>query len=382
MFCIKGTNPEKEAIRSILSSVGMKESSSPRDCTILCLLNRYGSLNIHELSSTTTINRLTGSSKELLTEKYAFMKFLKEQKSNAALPALLFHTIHESSVASFMRQGTHYKFLKASDGFAGSGNKVVDSVEEVKKFVESYAPTREFNGWILQDALEETATFQGYKFHLRVMVVVVVRNGKTSIFMSNYHTYVLSTAQYDVKKLKEPDIYNTHKKRNHQNAFFPMERPDTWTIKETEHGMKQIQKELHSIFTVQHSFQPDWKRKNGYELLGVDILFDTKHNPYILEINQKMAVYPSQTIFLPEVLHIGLGGSSMKLFQPLLGTSSSISTPLLPFLTEFYSTKYTTKRQVQVAFQRIFHTTLEEEADRAYIASLRTTRKRRRSLVK
>jgi len=362
MFCLKGENPEKEAIELILSSVGMKPSSE--GCSFLILLNRYGSLP-RDLSQVKTINRLTGHSKEVLTEKYTFMEMLVNIKSKAALPVLLFKTIYEPSLVKFINRGTKYKFLKASDGFAGSGNKVVDSVKEVQEFVKSYTPTKAFKGWILQDALETTATFKGYKFHIRVIVVVVVQNGKTSIYCSNYHTYVLSNKPYEVGRLKEPEIYDTHKKRNTHNAFFPMERPDGWTEEETRAGMKNITNELHSIFNLQHSFIPDWKIKNGYELLGVDILFDTKHNPYILEINQKMAFYPSQTVFLPEILHLGLGGPPVELFKPLYGSASYEKTPLEKPLTLFYNS-YTSSIKVQKVFQTLFHIKLKEDGDRAY----------------
>ena len=337
MFCLKGENPEKEAIQSILTSVGVRETSSIHEASFLILLNKYGSLP-QEISHITTINRLTGKSKDILTEKYTFMKFLAELKSKAALPVLLFKTIPERSLTSFMNRGTHYKFLKASDGFAGSGNKVVDSVEEVKEFVESYTPTKDFEGWILQDALEETATFKGYKFHLRVILVVVVHTGKTSIYISNYHTYVLSNKLYDVEKLKEPEIYDTHKKRNTRNAFFPMERPDGWSVEDTRTGMGKISKTLYTLFHEQHLFKPDWNIKNGYELLGVDILFDKHYKPYILEINQKMAFYPSQTIFLPEILHLGMGGTPLELFRPLYGPIFHEVTPLVEPLRSFYST--------------------------------------------
>ena len=311
------------------------------------------------------------------------MKFLAELKSKAALPVLLFKTIPERSLTSFMNRGTHYKFLKASDGFAGSGNKVVDSVEEVKEFVESYTPTKDFEGWILQDALEETATFKGYKFHLRVILVVVVRTGKTSIYISNYHTYVLSNKLYDVEKLKEPEIYDTHKKRNTRNAFFPMERPDGWSVEDTRTGMGKISKTLYTLFHEQHLFKPDWNIKNGYELLGVDILFDKHYKPYILEINQKMAFYPSQTIFLPEILHLGMGGTPLELFRPLYGPIIHEVTPLVEPLRSFYSTSCKSAGQIQKAFQTLFHTKLEEEGDRAFFLfkkypSRRLTRKAHR----
>lgn len=376
MFCVKGENPEKEAIQSILSSVGMEQSE--KDCSFLVLLNRYGSIPPH----VKTINRLRGESKDVLTEKFTFMEFLSELNIGASLPIYLFQTFHEKNISLFMNRGSHYKFLKASDGFAGSGNKVVDTVEEVKTFVKAYTPTREFKGWILQDALEETATWKGYKFHIRVILVVVVRNRNTSIYISNYHTYVLSSERYTVDRLKEPEIYDTHKKRNKQNAFFPMERPDGWSLEEARAGMGAIARILHSIFNMQHSFKPDWKIKNGYELIGVDILFDKQHKPYILEMNQKMAFYPSQTIFLPEILHLGLGGSSMELFRLLYGSSAYEKTVLVEPLRSLYSTSCKSPTQVQKIFQTIFHTKLEEEGDRAYYmfkkTSARKTRKKSR----
>jgi hypothetical protein len=363
MFCIKGDNPEKEAIRSILSSVGSKETDSISDASFLFLLNRYGSLP-RDLSNIITINRLSGSSKDRLTDKFELMKLFQTLK--IGLPTLLFKTFQEHSITTFFNHGTTHKFLKASDGFAGSGNKVVDSIDEVKDFVEAYKPTKEFKGWILQDALETTATFHKYKFHLRVILVAVVHNRKTSIYISNYHTYVLSNEHYDVGRLKEATVYDTHKKRNIQNGFFPMEPPDGWTIQDAEEAMRQIRQMLRSIFERHHIFQPDWKVKHGYEVLGVDVLFDTEHDPYILEINQKMGFYPSQTMFLPEILHIGLGGAPLKLFKSLYGISNSAITPFTESLTTFYRSQYKTVSEVQHAFHTLFHITLEENGDRAY----------------
>ena len=363
MFCIKGDNPEKEAIRSILSSVGSKETDSVSDASFLFLLNRYGSLP-RDLSNITTINRLSGSSKDRLTDKYELMKLFQTLK--IGLPTLLFKIFQENSITKFFNHGTKYKFLKASDGFAGSGNKVVDSVTEVKEFITTYKPTKEFKGWILQDALETTATFDKYKFHLRVILIAVVRNRKTSIYISNYHTYVLSNQHYNVGRLKEATVYDTHKKRNTQNAFFPMERPDDWTSKDADIAMRQIQQMLRSIFNRHHVFQPDWKVKNGYEVLGVDVLFDTTHQPYILEINQKMALYPSQTMFLPELFHIGLGGAPLRLFKSLYGISHCATSPFTESLTTFYRSQYKTVSEVHHAFQTLFHINLEEEGDRAY----------------
>jgi len=361
MFLIKGTNSLKEMIVSVLSSVDLKDEA------LLVLLNKwYSSIKDTDIQTFKTINRLTGKSKDILTDKYELMKWFIKSKFSQSLSCIVFSTYNESVIQPFFDHGTKYKFLKASDGFSGSGNKVVDSVDEVKDFVEAYKPTKEFKGWILQDALETTATLDKYKFHLRVILVVVVHNRKTSIYISNYHTYVLSNQHYDVGRLKEAEIYNTHKSRNTQNAFFPMERPDGWTSKDADMAMKQIQQMLQSIFEHHHIFQPDWKVKHGYEVLGVDVLFDTTHQPYILEINQKMALYPSQTIFVPEIFHLGLGGAPLKLFKSLYGVSNNATSPFTESLTTFYRSPYKTISEVGDSFNTLFHIPLVEESDKAY----------------
>jgi len=377
MFLIKGTNSLKEMIISILSSVDMEKEA------LLVLLNKwYSSIKDTDIQTFKTINRLTGKSKDILTDKYELMKWFIKSKFSQSLPCIVFSTYNESVIQPFFDHGTKHKFLKASDGFSGSGNKVVDSVDEVKDFVEAYKPTKEFKGWILQDALETIATFDKYKFHLRVILVVVVHNRKTSIYISNYHTYVLSNQHYDVGRLKEETVYNTHKSRNTQNAFFPMERPDDWTSKDADKAMNQIHHMLRSIFEHHHTFQPDWNIKNGYEVLGVDVLFDTTHQPYILEINQKMALYPSQTIFLPEIFHLGLGGAPLKLFKSLYGISHPARSPFTKPLSTFYRSQYKTVSEVYHAFQSLFHITLEEEGDRAYYLYQKPTHHTRRAKSK
>lgn len=371
----------KEQILSILSSVDLKDEA------LLLLLNKwYYDLHDTNVRNFKTINRLTGLSKHILTNKYELMKWFIKTKFSQSLPCIVFFKYNESTLQHFFRRGSRHKFLKASDGFAGSGITVVDSVEEVKKFIETYTPTEKFEGWILQDALENIATFQKYKFHLRVLLVVVVRNHRLCIYISNYHTYVLSSSEYDINLLKFADVYDTHKKRNAQTVYFPMESPDGWTATQTSQGMNQITQVLQPIVQQHHSFLPDWSMKNGYELLGVDIVFDQFHHPYVLEINEKMALYPSQLLFFPEIFHLALGGAPLKLFSTLYGTPEGRITPFTTKLQSFYKTTYTTDLDVNHTFKSLFHTTLLEDSDHAYLVYQsykpiikRVTRKKHRS---
>jgi hypothetical protein len=312
-------------------------------------------------------NRLTGRSKCIVTDKYELMQWFLKKQFPQSLPCIVFFNYDESVVKHFLSRGSKHKFLKASDGFAGTGIKVVDSAEEIKHFIEAYQPTTRFEGWILQDALEDIATFQGYKFHLRVLIIVTVQNGLVSVCIGNLHFYLFSKNQYDKTKLKEEEVYNTHRKKNAKNAFFPIDLPDHWTAADGQTAIRTLRQTFLSIFKQQNKFLPDWNVKNGYELFGADVVFDIHKNVYIIEINQKMGLMESQVVCLPEAFHIGLGGAPMKLFSPLYGTPVGRTTPFTKSLSTFYETTYVPASNVKDSFQTLFHTKLEEDADRAYL---------------
>jgi len=361
-FLVQGTYSAKEQIISILSSVNLKD-----EAMLLLFDNWYDSILDLNIRDFHTINRSKGNSKDILTNKYELMQYFSKTKFPHSLPCITFSSYDDSLTHDFFSHGSRHKFLKASDGFSGSGITVVDSIEEVKKFIEMYKPTGKFKGWILQDALEDIATFQGYKFHLRLWIVIVIRNGVISIYINNYYFFVLSKKPYDKTKLKDEDIYNTHEYRNSKNNFFPMELPDDWTAADAQNAIKEINKTFTSIFKHQHDFLPDWKVKNGFEILGADIVFDTKHKMYILEINSKTGMTQSYVTLLPEVFHLGLGGAPLKLFSTLYGTPEGRSTPFTKPLQTFYETKYTSALEANQAFYKQFNTNLQEEADQAYM---------------
>jgi hypothetical protein len=150
-------------------------------------------------------------------------------------------------------------------------------------------------------------------------------------------------------------------------------------------AVKEMNRTFASIFRQQNKFSPDWQMKNGYELFGADVIFDKKRHMSIIEINAKTGMTPSKIMCLPEVFHLGLGGAPLKLFTTLYGTPIGRTTAFTKPLTTFYETQYKTVLEVKDAFQTLFHTKLEQEADRSYfdhqlykLPSVRTTRKKHR----
>jgi hypothetical protein len=360
MFLVKGDAYWSDMFISVLSSINMEKEA------FLMLFDHY-SLKGIDLKKINTINLLCGSSKDILTNKYKLIEWFSKIKFHGNLPAIVFSTFHQKDVEDFLSRGTKHKFLKPSDGFKGKDIHVVDSVEEVKKAIGEKEPSkRSFSGWVLQDALEDIATYQRYKFHLRILIVVVVRDHHVCVFISNFHAYRLSSNPYNITQLKEKKIYNTHHNTNSKRVFFPMDPPDGWTPDDCKKAMHQMQQDFTFIFKREHSFLPDYRIKHGYELLGADVIFDTKHHPYIIEINTKVGFELEQATFIPEMFHLGLGGAPLKLFSTLYGIPKDRNTPFTKPLSTFYGTRYKDVSEVKNSFKTHFHIPLVEESDKAY----------------
>jgi hypothetical protein len=182
--------------------------------------------------------------------------------------------------------------LKPVDGFQGKGIRVVQSRAEVQKWTQEHP---EYRKWVLQKYLQNPDTFQGFKFHLRVVVCVMVEQGKRYVYVCKRNRYVLAKEPYINGDWTNFDIHDTHAKSNPRIAFFPEELPDGWTTKAAETAQERIEDCIQSLWThvANLSLRPDLQGKNGFELFGADILFEKKH-PYILEFNKKMGLFPSQ----------------------------------------------------------------------------------------
>jgi hypothetical protein len=133
-----------------------------------------------------------------------------------------------------------------------------------------------------------------------------------------------------------------------------MELPDGWTTADATTTMEKITNEFKFIFKEQHDFQVNFNIKNGFQILGADILVDKKQSPYIIEINKRPVVYKIQDIFLPEYFHLAMGGAPMKLYSLIYGTSEGRSTPFTKPLQTFYETKYTSDIAIYKAVEDTF----------------------------
>jgi hypothetical protein len=161
-----------------------------------------------------------------------------------------------------------------------------------------------------------------------------------------------------------------------------MERPDHWTVADTTKAMKRITKYLKLIFKEHHAFKPNYKIKNGFLILGADVLFDNKQNPYILEINNRPVLYKTFKIMFPEYFHLGLGGAPLQLFSTLYGTPIGRTTPFTKPLQTFYDATYTTSTSIRDAIKEIFTVSIELESAQSYLLYQHMSRSKRKTTTR
>jgi hypothetical protein len=178
------------------------------------------------------------------------------------------------------------KILKPLGGFKGEGITIVQTKPQIKNWLEEHS---QYTDWILQNYIRNPALKDGYKFHLRVLVAVVKEFRKPiRAYVSSKKFYVKAEQKYEKGDWLNSKIHDTHYKVG-KTEVFPDEVPDDWSEKDSEKINKTIDSIIQDLLSSESDFKPEWNAVNGFEVFGVDIMFDKKH-PYILEFNNKMGL--------------------------------------------------------------------------------------------
>jgi hypothetical protein len=96
----------------------------------------------------------------------------------------------------------------------------------------------------------------------------------------------------------------------HGHLFlFPDDKPDGWDDADILKARKAIMGIFRDIIEVEHDFRSDWKSQNGFQVFGVDIMFQEKTNkPFILEFNTKAELGLREILlFYPSFYQHGVG---------------------------------------------------------------------------
>jgi hypothetical protein len=198
----------------------------------------------------------------------------------------------DSSLEKQIDDFTEIKILKPENGYAGKGIYLVNGKDEAILTIKHHRNTYSYR-YLLQDYIMDPALLKGYKFHLRVPILVI---GKRKFIYSRFPYYVAENP-FTQGDFNQKDIHITHYNPEFKE-FYPDTLPDGW-------GKKVSLKFLEKVFE-KLELKPEWNSKHSYYLFGADIMFEKK-NPILLEINEKIGLKDMEFI-VPDLINILLDG--------------------------------------------------------------------------
>lgn len=280
-YYIKTDLPEfTDSMKKEVESLGMREKRSfPIDFLFVSGEAAYYRNKVDTRQSN-WISLLHGKSVVTLTNKITLHS--KYGDSNFLIDSDIITSGKDIPVLT----GRTLKIVKPLKGFQGRGITLLKTTSELDDWIGSHPDYKE---WLVQTYIQNPALKDGYKFHLRVLVVVKKESKKPiEAYVATHKFYVKAEEKYKKDDWLNPRIHDTHYKPGKTESF-PQILPDDWTETETVKVDKKINSILKTLLENETDFKADWNAKNGFEVFGVDILFDKK-KPYILEFNNKISL--------------------------------------------------------------------------------------------
>lgn len=176
------------------------------------------------------------------------------------------------------------KILKPTEGYRGMGIALVHTKKEAEEWI---AQNAEYKEWVLQNYIQP-ATFEGHKFHLRVYLLINCSSrGIKSAWLAKKNFLVQAIKPYKNSDYGNKEIHDTHMKHGHL-FIFPDSKPDGWKDLDVFKAQTNVANIMKTILAEEHNFKADWKAQNGFQVFGIDVMFQEKTNkPFILEFNTK-----------------------------------------------------------------------------------------------
>ncbi len=294
----------REQMVIALQQRGLKEKKSmPVDFLFLSGEAAYYRNKI-DTKRTTWFSQLWGKSVEDLTNKIT----LHAKYKNSDF--LIDSDIITEDIPEFSRS---LKIVKPLEGFQGKGIRIVTNTKQLKQWIDE---NQEYKKWLLQDYIRNPALKDGYKFHLRVLVLVLKEYRKPiEAYVATHKFYVKAEEKYVRGDWLNPKIHDTHYKPGKAETF-PQILPDEWTEKDGVSIDEKINNIIRELLENEKDFKPIWNAKNGFEVFGVDVIFDKK-KPYILEFNNKMSL-KGRSSYAPGIVQLILDGVEEPYFKRVI----------------------------------------------------------------
>lgn len=280
-FYVKTDEPEFTAtMKDYLRKLGYKEKRSlPVDFLFLSGKASYYSSKV-DTHRTKWLSLLYGNSVIRLTDKANLHKYYKN--APFLIPTHLLSASSSLARISFENP----KILKPSAGWHGSGIRIVQSKQEASEWIQKHP---QYTEWLLQDYILNPALLDGYKFHLRVFVLVKKpHSSERQVFVANHGFYAVANKKYSKSLWMDTDIHDTHYNPD-KLELFPNTPPDGWSQDQAKRSIIKLFKIFKTLLKDETQFNTVWNSENGFEVFGADILFKG-HTPYLLEFNTKIGL--------------------------------------------------------------------------------------------
>lgn len=233
------------------------------------------------------ISLLSGKSKYNITDKIRFTTIFKDS-------GFIYNSeiISKNTMKYF--DEPFIKLIKPDEGYECIDIKIIQTNKELEDYLNEKGNL--YKNFIIQDYIIKPNLFKGYKFNLRVPVLVKIYNNELSVYYCKNSYIKRSEKKYKPKNFDDRDIHFPmvlHDKIMYMSdilSVFPKDRPDGFTDIDIKNIHKIICYYLKEIFQKENKFKPAWNAKNGFEVLGLDVIFENKI-PYFLELNEKIGTF-------------------------------------------------------------------------------------------
>jgi hypothetical protein len=264
-----------------------KNFSVPKDTMLINMLDDY------TLAYKDKLYQLCNDYNASLTKKYFMETYLLNKNDDITQYSHLFNN----------KRPWYIKIVKE---FAGKGNYVISSFDEFKELINNLKNTKKTfkkgqivsqtdDNLIINKYLESPLLFDKKKFHIRILYIVYV-NSKNVInsFISKYGFIWTAKENYnnDPRFYQDPKIHDSHSSSTKTDYLFPNDFEKEFGKKNTEIVSDKILNIFQLISKAQiNNISTFPNSKNGYNILGADLLVDKDFNVKILELNNRTGLY-------------------------------------------------------------------------------------------
>jgi hypothetical protein len=255
------------------------------------------------------INLLYGNSKTQITNKYILKK--KYENSNFIINTSY---IGKNKKIQNIDENT-IKILKPLNEYGSKGIAIIKTKNEINLWINKNENNK-YREWIIEDYLLNPDLIDGYKFHLKVLILVkVLKNKQIEVYISEYKFITKANEKY---KNNDWDNMNSHNTsyQSKEYSIFPKELPDNWNLEDVKEVNNNIEQIIKKILKDQNDFQPEWNAQNGFEIFGANFIFSNK-KIYLLEINSKISL-KGFNIIIPSIIDVTLHSKENQYLKKII----------------------------------------------------------------